>query len=126
MALGLLEQNVENASGYREGEFGEIISDIYLYNYSFDESGKLSVGAKKAANDDGQTALMGLTQNEATQLSVLVYLDGDVVDNSMVAAEAVASLSGSLNLQFSSDATLVPLDYSDLKAGAETSAESET
>ncbi|MBQ8789662.1 MAG: hypothetical protein IJZ58_09185 [Oscillospiraceae bacterium] len=58
--------------------------------------------------------LMDLPQNTAVQLSVLVYLDGNYVGNDDVAASAAKSLSGQLNLQFASSATLVPMDYSQL------------
>ncbi|MBQ6878151.1 MAG: hypothetical protein IJO22_07125 [Oscillospiraceae bacterium] len=58
--------------------------------------------------------LMDLNQNQAHQLSVLVYLDGNLVGNEDVAAQAATSMSGKLNLQFASSATLVPMDYSQL------------
>jgi hypothetical protein len=59
---------------------------------------------------DNEQTLMALTQNETTKISVIVYLDGDVVDNSDVAATSAESMTGSLNLQFSSDAELDPMD----------------
>lgn len=74
------------------------------------ENGKLSFTPK--TGDD----LMDLQQNTATKISVLVYLDGDTVDNSMV-ANAAESITGSLNLQFKSSATLVPMQNSTLKQG---------
>ena len=77
------------------------------------ENGKLSFTPK--TGDD----LMDLQQNTATKLSVLVYLDGDKVDNSMV-ANAAESITGSLNLQFKSSATLVPMQNSTLKQGKTT------
>ena len=58
--------------------------------------------------------IMPLTQNTAHQLSVLVYMDGNLVGNDDVAAEAATSMVGQLNLQFASSATLVPMDYSQL------------
>lgn len=58
--------------------------------------------------------IMPLTQNTAHQLSVLVYLDGNLVGNDDVAAAAATSMVGQLNLQFASSATLVPMDYSQL------------
>ena len=63
------------------------------------------------------TTLMGLNQNEATPLSVLVYLDGNVVGNDDVAYSMANSMSGTLNLQFSSSATLVPMEYRGLHQG---------
>lgn len=58
--------------------------------------------------------IMPLTQNTAHQLSVLVYMDGNLVGNEDVAAAAATSMVGQLNLQFASSATLVPMDYSQL------------
>ena len=78
-----------------------------------DETGKLSFTPK--TGDD----LMDLQQNTATKISVLVYLDGDKVDNSMV-ANAAESITGSLNLQFKSSATLKPMENSTLKQGKTT------
>lgn len=80
------------------------------------ENGKLSFTPKVGTEADD---LMDLQQNTATKLSVLVYLDGDKVDNSMV-ANAAESITGSLNLQFKSSATLVPMQNSTLKQGKTT------
>ena len=57
---------------------------------------------------------MALTQNQAHALSVLVYLDGTQVTNADVAATGSTSMTGTMNLQFSSSATLVPMEYADL------------
>ncbi len=62
----------------------------------------------------GSAEIMPLTQNQATALSVLVYLDGNVVGNDDVAATAETSMSGKMNLQFASSANLVPMEYSGL------------
>ena len=107
VGLGLLAQN---GTDFVEGANGEITSAIYLYDFSIVD-GVLDVGNKKTSGE-----LMALNQNTATKLSVLVYMDGDLVDNSMVSAEAVASLQGSLNLQFSSSADLKPMDYTEFKS----------
>ncbi len=63
--------------------------------------------------------LMALTQNQAHKLSALVYLDGAQVENADVAAKAAQSMSGTMNLQFSSSATLIPMDYADLHTSVE-------
>ncbi len=66
---------------------------------------------------DGETdKIMDLTQNTATRLSVLVYLDGENVKNKDVAFDSAASMTGKINLQFASSATLVPMDYKDFAA----------
>lgn len=77
------------------------------------DGGKLTFKAKTGEEAD---VLMALQQNTATKISVLVYLDGDMVDNSMV-ANAAESITGSLNLQFKSSATLKPMENSTLRNG---------
>ena len=63
--------------------------------------------------ENGRGVITELQQNAATKISVMVYLDGASVDNSMVSVDA-QSMTGSLNLQFSSSASLVPMDYTPL------------
>ena len=63
-------------------------------------------------------AIMALPQNQATALSVLVYLDGYLVGNDDVAATASTSMTGKMNLQFASSANLVPMDYAALNIPA--------
>ena len=65
----------------------------------------------KTGNDAVITAL---TQNTAQNVTVLVYLDGNYVDNTMVGATTTTSMTGTMNLQFASDATLVPMEYTKL------------
>ena len=68
-----------------------------------------------AADDQGEydATITSLDQNVQKNVTALVYLDGNKVDNSMV-ANAENSLSGKLNLQFASSSTLIPMEYSDL------------
>lgn len=70
--------------------------------------------------------IMPLTQNQAQRLSVLVYLDGNKVTNRSVAATDAKSMTGSMNLQFSSSATLVPMDYANLHTPGTTNTQPET
>jgi hypothetical protein len=112
-----------------EGSDTYVVADIVLYNFEFtyvvdnettkdvDESvnnGKITLNGIKTANEKGATTLMPLVQNTATALSAYVYLDGDDVENGDVAANAATSMVGSINLQFSSDAELKPMEYSEL------------
>ena len=81
-------------------------------------------------NADGTTttditnAIKELPQNIDTNVSTLVYLEGDPdkggVENDDVSAVSPQSLIGRMNIQFSSDADLVPMDYADLKKPADT------
>lgn len=81
-------------------------------------NGVMNLKNKDTAGADNDK-LMALTQNTAARMSVLVYLDGDKVDNSMV-ANAEQSITGSLNLQFASSAPLKPMQNSALKNGTTT------
>ena len=72
---------------------------------------------------DGATSeaiITSLAQNAPVNVSVLVYLDGEEIENSDVAANIAQSMSGMMNLQFSSSAELVPMEYGELHTPAET------
>ena len=81
-------------------------------------------GTKIEGTDENK--IVALNQNVEHKISVLVYLEGDPdlggVDNSDVAATVAESVSGNLNLQFASSATLVPMEYGDLHLGGSESA----
>jgi hypothetical protein len=68
--------------------------------------------AAAAETKSEDNVIMSLTQNQATALSALVYMDGENVGNDDVAATAGQSMTGKMNLQFASSANLVPMDYS--------------
>ena len=66
-------------------------------------------------NTEGSDAkIVALPQNAEVEVSVLVYLDGETIGNDDVAATDVKSVTGSMNLQFASDAELKPMEYGDL------------
>lgn len=66
------------------------------------------------ADDEKFGVITPLTQNAIKHVSALVYLDGQTIQNSDVAAEAASSMTGTTNFQFASDANLVPMEYGDL------------
>lgn len=68
--------------------------------------------AEGVANEGNK--IMALDQNTQNEVSVLVYLDGENIKNADVAFDSATSMTGEMNLQFSSDATLVPMEYADL------------
>lgn len=80
-----------------------------------DASGNL-IADDEDTDVDESKAIMALTQNTIHELSIMVYLDGESIGNDDV-ANAAKSMEGTMNIQFSSSATLVPMDYSDLKTG---------
>jgi len=99
---------------------GNVKAKIYLYEFSMPNSavntdqktGGLEIGAKK----ESQT-ITGLTADTPEKVTTIVYLDGSVVTNAMVAANATYSMTGTLNLQFSSSATLIPAENYTLRTG---------
>ena len=102
-------------------------AELQLYNYNVDEaSGVLTLNGKKttgaAADAAADNKLTALTQNVAKKVTAIVYLDGDIVDNTMV-ANAASSMTGSLNLQFSSSATLKPMENTGMRGGGSTAAD---
>ena len=125
------EQNEANWATKQKDGNTVIEAPIRLYNvtYTQDANGGTLVEygtvMPTAVDNDGAQTLMPLVQNTATMLSTYVYLDGDMVDNSMV-ANGASSMTGTLNLQFSSSAALDPMDYTPLKdqGGSSTTASS--
>ena len=100
-------------------------AELHLNNYTVD-GGVLTLNGKKTTGDGADVAadntLTALTQNVAKKVTAIVYLDGDIVDNTMV-ANAVNSMTGSLNLQFSSSATLKPMENTGMRDGGSTAAD---
>ena len=117
--------NPDNGTVYGIAALGDITVEgenytgkLYLQNYTFDTEGKLTTTGNKANADgteqDESKALMAMQQNTAQKMTVIVWLDGDTVSNGDV-ANAQQSITGSLNLQFSSSAELVPMQNTALK-----------
>lgn len=81
---------------------------LYLYDYSFvtDETSgglMLEMGGRRLTDNQ----ITPLEQNIAKAVTAVVWLDGDIVDNTMVSATAATSLDGVLNLQFATSAELI-------------------
>lgn len=98
---------------------------LHLNTYEV-KDGVLTLTGKKttgeAADAPADNTLTALTQNVAKKVTAIVYLDGDIVDNTMV-ANAASSMTGSLNLQFSSSATLKPMENTGMRDGGSTADE---
>ena len=69
-------------------------------------------------DDQANAKIIDLTQNQATAISVLVYLDGEYITNKDVAISGKSAV-GTMNLQFSSSAQLDPMDYTPLMEQSE-------
>lgn len=90
---------------------------IYLYKETTttEEGGKTSTTMEKV--EDG-VLLAEMEKNKAYQISAIVWLDGTAVKNANVSAATAQSLTGTLNLQFSTDIKLNPAVNTPLQKGA--------
>lgn len=102
---------VDNPDG--QEDIVDLTAPLKLYSVTANNSGALTFGEEKAETN---ATLCELPANTATAVSVLVYLDGDSVTNEDVASSG-SSAVGTLNLQFASDAELVPMTNTALKTG---------
>ena len=110
--MGIAKLNTSNR--VIDGE--TIKASLYLYEFTLEDDefsdGSILVMGERRVDDNAITAL---TQNTAKAVITIVWLDGDLVDNTMVSAEKQATLTGVLNLQFASSANLIPAGNEDLK-----------
>ena len=106
-------------------EDGTIKAQLYLHDFEMvvsqaeheDDTVTHYTGAIKVNEKLTSSAITALEENVAKQVTALVYLDGSVVNNSMVAANSSYSMTGVMNLQFSSSAELVPMNNQKLFDG---------
>ena len=121
--LGLAALNItsatDNTTGITSYTGGTVLSsndglkaDLYMYNYTQNADGDITLGDMKA----DQSSITALSQNIAKKVTAIVYLDGNLVDNTMV-ANATTSMTGKMNLQFSSSATLQAMENSGMRSG---------
>lgn len=106
--IGEARLDTANATISNDG----VTAKMYMY-----KDGVLQNGGEGDTNNDA--SIIGLTKNAQTHVSVLVYLDGATLENKDVAATAIQSVTGKMNLQFASDADLKPMIYGDLYSPAE-------
>ncbi len=95
--LGVAKLNTSNYSA----EGGVVSAPLYLYDFTCDAAGTIRLGERMAEN----SPITQLCQNTPEVLTVVVWLDGDYVSNNH-AAIGRQSMTGKLNLQFSSSADL--------------------
>ncbi len=87
-------------------------ANIYLYKTETTAEGK-KTETKLVGND--AVLINEMDKNKAYQISAIVWLDGTAVKNGNVSATAAQSLTGTLNLQFSTDIKLNPAVNTPLK-----------
>lgn len=85
-------------------------------NYTIPETeitNNVVITVKESRPFEAEGTITRLVQNEGKAVSALVYLDGDNITNADV-ANAASSMTGSMNLQFSTNVPLVPMEYTPL------------
>jgi hypothetical protein len=115
--LGYAKLDVANATIGADG----VTAKMYLY--------EIVDGAEVLVTTKDDSVITAMAQNQEVKVSTLVYLDGEKLENKDVAATGSQSVTGKMNLQFSSSANLTPMEYGDLhiSGGAtETEASTET
>ena len=115
--IGLLDVQNSRQDVDADGNIVSVVADLYLHELSIgtDADGNMKLLANKNVKLEGDDAkLCALSANTAKALSTMVFLDGEEVTNADV-ANATTSMTGELNLQFASDANLVPMENTALK-----------
>lgn len=110
------EETGESVKHYKVNEDGSITVNLRMLKTveDKDENGNVQgTHTEMITADNEAQKVMALTKDMAHRVSVLVYLDGETVTNADVST-AAESLTGTMNLQFKSSATLVPMDYTGL------------
>ena len=87
---------------------------IYLYKTVTEGENTTEVQLDGTAGKEA-ILLNAMDKNKAYQISAIVWLDGTAVKNGNVSATAAQSLTGTLNLQFSTDIKLNPAVNTPLK-----------
>lgn len=93
---------------------------IYLYKETTTTTGGEGNQTTTTTWDKDMSGVLltGMKKNNAYQISAIVWLDGTVVKNANVSAATAQSLTGTLNLQFSTDIKLNPAVNTPLQKGA--------
>lgn len=89
-------------------------SEIPLYLYKTAGGSGTGTETVSAQKDTTGVLVPALEKNKATQISAIVWLDGANIKNASLAASTLNSMQGTLNLQFSTDASLVPANNTGL------------
>ena len=89
---------------------GEVLGYASLKTANATVDANNEVTAKIYMDNDDQV-ITALDQNTECNVSVLVYLDAQYLKNEHVSATTAESITGVMNLQFASDADLVPMSY---------------
>lgn len=108
LGVAAVDKNSINLSEADNGQTVKATAKLTLYS-TVVVDGVLTL---KDAKTDQSITQLGV--NTPTPITALVYLDGDKVQNAFLTPDQPFSLSGSINLQFATDAKdLKPMEYTD-------------
>lgn len=108
LGVAAVDKNSINLSEADNGQTVKATAKLTLYS-TVVVDGVLTL---KNAKTDQSITQLGV--NTPTPITALVYLDGDEVQNAFLTPDQPFSLSGSINLQFATDAKdLKPMEYTD-------------
>ncbi len=95
-------------SDYSSSETVKVTGQLKLYSAKCSASGSLTLEERT------DQSIVDLSPNNPKGIKTLVYLDGDEVQNAFLTPDQLTSLTGSINLQFATDAKdLKPMEYTD-------------
>ena len=108
LGVAAVDKNNINLSEADNGQTVKATAKLTLYSTAVVD-GVLTL---QNAKTDQNITQLGV--NTPTPITALVYLDGDEVQNAFLTPDQPFSLSGSINLQFATDAeNLKPMEYTD-------------
>lgn len=108
LCVAAVDENSIEVSDYLAKETVKVTGQLKLYSAKYSASGSLTLEERT-----GQS-IVDLSPNNPKGIKTLVYLDGDEVQNAFLTPDQPFSLSGSINLQFATDAqNLKPMEYTD-------------
>lgn len=129
--LGTARLDVSNIKDYTTGNIGDPnLGDTSTLTVTTEGTAPIRLYTETTTpGEDGKTTttldevengvlLSAMEKNYAYQISAIVWLDGTAVKNANVSAAMAQSLTGTLNLQFSTDITLNPAVNTPLQKGA--------
>ena len=86
-------------------ETGDVQVAPLVLRYANITDGKLTAGIAR-------DSLLTMSADTTYYITALTYVNGDMVDGSMISATQGASLNGKINLQFANSTALYPMEYS--------------
>lgn len=108
LCVAAVDENSIEVSDYLAKETVKVTGQLKLYSAKCSASGSLTLEERT------DQSIVDLSPNNPKGIKTLVYLDGDEVQNAFLTPDQPFSLSGSINLQFATDAKdLKPMEYTD-------------